>query len=537
MGDDTMKSKKQMNTSSTGLQVDETKSVHICRPEDKVPLREQVLYGASDLFGGGQAAFLSVILLAFFTNVVGIEAAIASTIITVSKLWDAISDPSMGLISENTRWSKLGRRKPYMIIGGCLIPFALAFLFAPIQDASFSAVSKIVWMAFAYIVYCTVSTISQVPYMSMASDISMDYKERNKANTWKLLFDIIAGGLLYLIPALIWGQVSKGNMSYMQFYYVIVFGFGLLFGIPLIVGGLTIKERAPFDVNVKAKLSFKKYFEGLKVKSYIYHIIMYASAFLTMDMVSALAIYYTDYIGDHAHGALLFPGADGFFGKIAMGSMWVIMPMMVFAGIGILIAYILKAKYSKQAAFRTLMPLYIIGAICLACYNPAWGCPWLIPLFSAIMGIGFAGAQSMPWLIFPDTVDVAELKLGYRPTANMSGVMTFVRKAATAFGVGMVGWVLTGAGYVASIPGNKFEGTEEVFFAQPSSVLIAIRVLLAVSVTVLITTGFIASLKYKVTDKKLERIRYFNEKRNEVGVENFTFDELVEYNKLKKELC
>ena len=208
--------------------------------------------------------------------------------------------------------------------------------------------------------------------------------------------------------------------------------------------------------------------------------------------------------------------------------------MMVFAAVGIVIAYVLKAKFSKQVAYRTLLPLYVIGAILLAIYDPRWNMPYLIPIFSGIMGLGFAGAQSMPWLIFPDTVDVAELKLGYRPTANMSGVMTFARKAATAFGVGMVGWVLSGAGFVPSV---KVPGQEEQFFAQPDSVYIAIRVFLAVTVAVLLTIGFIAAVRYKVTDKKLERIRYFVDKRNEVGVEGFTEEEKAEYDKLVKELC
>ena len=509
----------------------EKKQKYVAKPEDYVSTKEAVIYGAADIFGGGQAAFLSVILLAFFTNIIGIEAAVASTIITVSKLWDAVSDTGMGLLSDNTRWSKLGRRKPYMIIGGILIPFGLAFLFAPIQG--FGAESKIVWMIFAYIVYCTISTVSQVPFMSMASDISMDYRERNKANTWKLIFDIISGGLLYLIPSLIWGQVAKGNMTYNEFYYVIVFGFGLFFGIPLIVAGLLVKERTPYDRTMKTAFSWKDYFKGLTVKSYIWHIVMYVSAFLTMDIVSALAIYYTDYIGDFSgnvmgsNAVLLQLGNT----TIYMGSMWVIMPMMVFAAIGIVIAFVLKAKFSKQVAFRTLLPLYIIGAILLACYDPRWNKPYLIPIFSGIMGIGFAGAQSMPWLIFPDTVDVAELKLGYRPTANMSGVMTFSRKFATAFGVGMVGWVLTGAGYVPT----KVVVGENI--PQLPSVYTAIRVLLAVSVTVLITVGFIAACKYKVTDKKLERIRYFVDKRNEVGVEGFTAEEKAEYDALIKELC
>lgn len=511
------------------LTVEELAAKENCDPKDYVSTKECILYGAADLFGGGQAAFLSVILLAFFTNIIGIEAAIASTIIMVSKIWDAVSDPAMGLISENSRF-RLGRRKPFMILGGILIPFGLAFLFAPIQNME--EPSKITWMVFAYIIYCTISTISQVPYMSMSSDISMDYRQRNKANTWKLIFDIIAAGLLYLIPSLMWNKVVGENatISYTTFYYIIVFGFGLLFAIPLIAAGLTVKERTPYQEEKKTKFSIKEYFKGLTVKSYIWHILMYVSAFLTMDLISAVAIYYTDYIGGTINGVKVNLG----FMEMDMGSIMIIAPMMVCAAIGIVIAYVIKAKYSKQAAFRAGLPLYIIGAILLACYQPDWN-PILIPVFAAIMGFGFAGAQSMPWLVFADTVDVAELKLGYRPTANMSGVMTFTRKIATALGTGMVGWVLSAAHYVK--PVYDPETGKNILQQQPESVLIAIRLLIAISVTVLLTIGFIASIKYKVTNKRLERIRYFVSKRNESGEESFTEEEMAEYLELKKKLC
>ena len=129
-----------MDTQDTTKSVAPDRSQDTCRPEDVIPKKEKIIYGAADLFGGGQAAFISVILLAFFTDIIGIDAAVAGTVIMVSKIWDAIIDPSMGIISDNTRWSKLGRRKPYMIIGGALIPFGLAFLFAPITG--FGATSQ-----------------------------------------------------------------------------------------------------------------------------------------------------------------------------------------------------------------------------------------------------------------------------------------------------------------------------------------------------------------------------------------------------------
>ncbi len=499
---------------------------HVVKEEDRVPLWEQITYGAADLFGGGQAGMLSVLLLVFFTDRIGIEAAIASTIIMASKLWDAVSDPLMGLISDNTRWTKLGRRKPYMIIGGLLIPVALAILFAPIQE--FGEVSKVVWMLFAYLLYCTVSTISQVPLMSMSSDISLDYTQRNKANTWKLIFDMIASAFFYVVPQILYTALQDGKMSQNAFYYTIVFGFGLFFGIPLVVAGFLIKERVPFNREERAKLTIKEYFEGFKVKSYMWHLGMYVSAFLTMDLVGALTMYYINYVGERAV-------IGEFLGmQIRLSGALFTAPMLAAAGIAILFAYYLKAKKSKQYAYRFGLPVYVLGAILLACWQPSWGAG-LVPLFAFIAGLGFAGAQSMPWLVFPDTVDVAELKLGYRPTANMSGVMTFSRKACTAIGIGLVGWVMSGAGYVKPIL-DSVTG-EMIHQEQPESLLLAIRLLLAISVTLLLGFGFLSSVKYKVTNAKLERIRYFNERRREVGEEGFTSEERIEFDALRRELC
>ncbi len=494
------------------------------RKEDYIPTKEKIIYGAADLFGGGQAAMLSVILLVFFTDRIGIEAAIASSIIMLSKIWDAISDPTMGLISENTRWSKLGRRKPYMVIGGLLIVPALALLFAPIT--AFSSAGKIVWMVVAYIAYCTVSTISQVPYMSMSADISLDFSERNKANTFKLIFDIAAAAIFYLLPLVLYEMLSSGAITEMAFYLTVVFGFGILFGAPLVIAGFKINERVPYDKSVKAKFNFKEYFEGLKVKSYLWHILMYVSAFLCMDIVSALTLYYANYIVGSVELFTIFGMT------ITMSSAFIIAPMMVCAGGGILVAYKLKSKKSKQFAYRAGLPLYIAGAILLASYQASWP-PILVPIFACITGLGFAGAQSMPWLIFPDTVDVAELKLGYRPTANMSGVMTFGRKFATAFGVGMVGWVMTGAGYIA--PTILEDGSSQLM-TQPDSLYLSIRIMFAVSVSLLLITGFFASVKYKVTDKKLERVRYFNDIHREGKEDTLTQEELQEKTALLKEL-
>ncbi len=497
---------------------------------DHIPTKEKIFYGAGAMMDGGGVALMSCVMLAYMNKALGIAAAIASTIMMLAKMWDAITDPLMGMISDNTR-SKYGRRKPYMVIGGFLLIIALFLLFAPIGTWGFSYGGKIAWVLVMYIIWNTCSTLTQVPYTSMSSDISPDFKERNSANTIKLVFSAVTSGLAYVLPLLFLESLVKyvnntdanpifGAMSPVKFWLVISIVFGALFGGGLIVCGLGTKERVkvPRDkakTKIDLKSFLKSYVDPFKNKSFKWHIVMYVTAFMCMDIISALAAYYA---------------LDVWYGQTLLGksfsSMYIVAPLMVAAVLAFPLARYMMDKKSKQFAFRMGLPFYIIGGIMMAAMDPSWAPPVLVPIVAFVMGLGFGGAQMMPWIIFPDTIDVAELKTGARPTGNYSGIMTLIRKLAGALGVGMVGWVLTGVGYVQQ------EGQNII---QTPGVLLAIRLLMGISIVVLISIALIGSFKYKVNNHKLTRIRYLVEKQK--GDEELSEEELAEKAKLIEELA
>ena len=61
-----------------------------------------------------------------------INAVMAGVVTLISEIWDAISDPLMGVISDNTK-TKMGRRRPYILLGGCLLTLAFALAFLPVE--------------------------------------------------------------------------------------------------------------------------------------------------------------------------------------------------------------------------------------------------------------------------------------------------------------------------------------------------------------------------------------------------------------------
>ena len=547
---------------------------------EKVPLKEKIFYGLGALMDGGGVALMSCVMLNYMTDHLKIYAASASTVMMLSKIWDAITDPVMGHITDNTR-SKYGRRKPYMFVGGFMLIIALLLLFAPIRDWGItSQAGMVAYVLIFYIVWNTCSTITQVPYTSMASDISPSFRERNNANTIKLVFSAVAAGLAYVVPLMLLGQLNDGKMSSTTFWIVMVAVFGTLFGGGLICTGLFTKERIT-ETGPKKKFDIKEFFKGyvkpFKNKSYRWHIVMYVSAFTCMDMLSALAAYYATHVWK---GEIIDLG----FMQMQFGSMFIVAPLMVAAVLAFPIVRILLDKKGKAFAFRIGLPFYIIGGILLAVLDPKWCPPIVIPIVAFIMGLGFGGAQMVPWMVYPDTLDVVELTTGERPTGNYSGIMTLVRKVSGALGVGIIGWVLSAVGYDQYI--NVFKAyqdlsDETVFNAiksvdigaalkanadsisahlvdmhavDPSTplmtsaevtaaadnvakVLLTIRLLMGIAIAVLISVALFASFQYKVTSKKLTRVKYYLDHMHNGTIGELTEEERAEMEALQTELC
>lgn len=468
-------------------------------PEDKVPLKEKLAYGIGGLMDGGGVSMMNCVMLAYMVFN-GVSAGLASSIMMIAKIWDAITDPFMGFISDNTR-GKYGRRKPYMFWGGISLFLCIFLVFLPIREWGVSVEGYTAYIIVMYLLWNTCSTVTQVPYCSMASDITPSFRERNNANTVKLVFTAAASGLGYALPLLFIEALKTDKEKWLfmpkindvQFWLLMSIIFGVLFGGGLVICGIFVKERIN-PKTPKQKFNFKQfvnsYAQPYKNRSYRWHIAMYVSAFACMDIISALAVMYAT---DVWRGSKLL-GMD-------MSSLFIIAPMMVAAVVMFPLARIMMDKKSKQFAFRMGLPFYIGGGIMLAIMDPSWAPAWLVPVVALIMGLGFGGAQMMPWIIFPDTVDVGEMATGARQTGTYSGMMTLARKVGGGLAIGLSGWILEWCGYDSNAS------------VQPQGALTATRLVLGISVAVLIAFALFASFKYKVNSEKLTRIRYFIEAR------------------------
>ncbi|TFH43625.1 MAG: MFS transporter, partial [Chrysiogenales bacterium] len=141
----------------------------------KVATSIKLAYGVGDIGSNIFIVTSGFFLLFFLTNVVGINPALAGLVLLFPKLWDVVSDPIMGAISDRTR-SRWGRRRPYLLFGA--LPFGLSFFFIFLAPGYATEMARALHVGLMFALGCTVFTVINVPYSSMVAEMSDDYNER-----------------------------------------------------------------------------------------------------------------------------------------------------------------------------------------------------------------------------------------------------------------------------------------------------------------------------------------------------------------------
>lgn len=459
----------------------------------KVPFSVKLCYGLGDIYGGGSFNIINFFYAFFLANIAGIPTYWAAIIMMVARLWDAISDPIMGFISDNTR-SKLGRRKPYFIAGIPLIIISMIWVWYPISSDNLTL--KILFAASGYLFYNTVVTMVIVPYTAFAAEITLDYYERNSLNTVRMVFSLLSSLMCALVPLSIVSFVSSKTGNYADAYFVMALIIGLIFGLPYIAVSLGTKERKEFYTAPVRKDPWAPMFKSLKVRSFRKLIVLYLCVFVSLDLITTSFQFYMAYVIKRPDDFSLVLGA-------------------------LIIAEIIAALFTAPMSKKIGKPYTaIIGCI-------VWIITGLMTLFitpespgaaiyiiGILMGVGMAFPITLLNSLFADVTDIGELYFGSRVEGTFSGVQTLIRKCASAVANSVFMAALGFAGFIAPI--KKIVGLKEVleYQKQPESLSTLIRLTIAVFPLLLLAVGIAILLKWPITSKNHEKtLRYLEAKR------------------------
>ncbi|TVQ25898.1 MAG: MFS transporter [Spirochaetaceae bacterium] len=459
---------------------------------ERLRMRTQLGYGAGDLYGGGAFFIVSTLYLVFLTDVMGVRPALAGLVVLIARGWDAVSDPVMGMITDRTR-TRMGRRRPYFLLGMPFIVLSFVFLWYP---AGFAAEwARFSYALVTYLFFSTVITMVMIPYNALASELTLDYGERSRLTAYRLAFSELSTIICALVPLLIIDAAASRAVGYPIMGLI----FGLFFALPFLATFLTTSERPDFTAR-STPAEWKAFAEPFRNRTFRRFILIFLFSFAAIDIVLAIIVFFVTHY-------LRIPHLT----NLLLGTLLIVQLVLLP------LYYALSRRYSKIIALITGAVIWIIAMLSSLFLRPGLPIPVYF-VFAALVGSGTGGVIVMAYAIFPDIPDVDELVSGRRREGIFAGVQTFLRKLTGAFAVFLVGQAIDIAGYVSPTE-SMVNGAAQVVIAEQSQAFITVlRVVFAAVPIVFIFLTILISLRFPLSREVHGKLKaYLAERRANDG--------------------
>ncbi len=393
------------------------------------------------LFGdfGNDFTFIlsTMILTKFYTDVMGVSAAVIGTIMMLARFVDAVTDVTMGRICDRSKTTKAGKFKPW-ILRMCIPVAAASFLMYQSGLAGMSTGFKIAYLAITYILWGSFFYTSiNIPYGSMASAISAEPGDRQSLSTFRTMGGMLAGMVIgVLLPILAYEKITlaDGTVKETLIGSKVTIAAGV-FSILAIVCYLLCYKLVTERVRVestgeKAKgpsvgQMLKSAFTNRALLSIIVASVVMLLAQLTMQNMAAYI--YPDYYNSAAAQS---------------ASTLLMMVGMILAAI---FAKPLAAKYGKAEVSVVSNLFAAVVMIVIWIIKPAN--VWVYCGLQMLCWLGLGVFSMVSWALITDVIDYSELRNGVREDGSVYAMYSFARKLGQALAAGLSGWLLTGIGY------------------------------------------------------------------------------------------
>ena len=247
---------------------------------------KRIGYGIGDLGCNLVFSTMASYLMVFYTDVFGITAAAAGTMMLVTKFIDAFTDTGMGLIVDRTH-TKWGQGRPYFLIGA--VPFAV-FTFMTFYIPNFGGTGKLVWAYVTYCLLCTAYTVVNIPLNTIVPRLTSDIHERDILVSTRMVCAMIGTAIVMSITEPLVRFFGQGNEARGYLVTMTVYGIAAMFIFFLTFA--STKEVVP--PTVSSHSSLKEDFKGLTGQAWILFLLnlFYFSLYVVR---STTVIYYFKY--------------------------------------------------------------------------------------------------------------------------------------------------------------------------------------------------------------------------------------------------
>ncbi len=443
-------------------------------PADKLSFGRKLAFGIGDLGPALVASIQGFFLNAFLLDIAGIRPGLAGIIFLVVKIWDSVNDPIVGRLTDrtNTRW---GRRRPWLLFGA--IPFGLAwFLQWLVPDLSQTGLFW--YYLIVALLLDTGFTAVNVPYTALTPELTHDYDERTRLNSFRFSFSILGGLAALAVHSVLIDAFPSVTQGY-------AISAAVMGGIIVISNLITFAFTEESHFKDAAEEDDPGFVEGVRIalrnRPFLYVVAIYLLSWLCIQFVQANMLLYVRY----------WVGGEDRFIQLAFA-------LQVSAFVFLLMWSKISQKWGKQKVYYVGMSFWIAVEIALFFVQP--GQFTLLLGLAILAGVGVSIGYLVPWSMLPDVVELDELETGQRREGIYYGFFVFLQKLGISLGLALSNFILEATGYINA---ENLSALPE----QPTAVLTALRIFVSLVPAVILLISFPIVYRYPITREKHAEIR------------------------------
>ena len=455
-------------------------------------LSEKIGYGFGDMSSSMFWKLFSYFLPFFYSNVFGLSLADAGVLMLVTRIWDAVSDPMMGIICDRTK-TRWGKYRPYLLF------FALPFAVCGILLFTTPENGKTLWAYITYICMMTVYTGINVPYGSLLNVMTADSDEKSVLSSYRMFFAY--GGSFIALFA--WeplcnmfdkarvvsteaagglASISTSPVAWNRAMIVIAACCFIFFILSFLLTKEHVKSESTVSVGQDLKLLLKNKPWWLLIGAAL------ASNLFNTVRGTTTAYFFSDYL----------------LKTVEMAPQWAfLVSASIFLSIGevanmvgVVIAVPMSKKLGKKSTYMVSMAVLIVLSIAFFFLPATTGGYWAMLLFQILISTFTGIISPLVWSMYADVADYSELKDGTASTGLIFSSASMAQKFGGAFGGSAVMWLLAAFGY------NTVAGA-----VQTETAILGLRILMSWGPALVAALSILVVWFYPLTKKKMEGVQ------------------------------
>lgn len=432
----------------------------------KVSMAEKVGYGLGDCSANLVFQMMMIYQTKFYTDVFGLEGAIAGTVMLVARIVDAFVDPTVGILSDRTQ-TRWGKYRPWVLWTALpfMVFYVLAFYNPGIEEKGLVAL----YATISYTLLMTMYSFNNTPYSSLGGVMSSDIKERTSITSVRFVFSTIAQ---FVVQGLTLPLVSKfsdgGDKAHGWLCTISLFAaVGFIF---LLIVFFSARERITPPASQKndtrqdikdvlSSVPWRAMFIltlfvfitlamwGSAMNYYFENYVDKAALFAFLDNIGLVAAEPGHSVGYHVLNAfgLIVTSPDKAY-EVGFGVFNMVGALVQFFGV-IFLSEFLANKYGKKRTFIVCLSLTAVFTAMF--YFPAKDNVGMMFVLNFLKSLAYAPTVPLLWAMIADVADHSEYIHYRRATGFVFSGVVFALKAGLGIGGAVLGFLLSGFGYIS----------------------------------------------------------------------------------------